>query len=116
MLVIVISRKLSCLFSFSNSIDDHAELKKRTKLNLVDVHQLLELCLSECYFLHNNLIWTLENSGPIGLSIMVVLSECYLQRIEHISITQALNLNLAPKTLLMIAMQDLTIENNHYNF
>ena len=29
---------------------------------------------------------------------MVVLSECYLQRIEHTSITQALNLNLAPKT------------------
>ena len=78
--------------------DDHAELKKRTKLNLTDIQQLLELCLSECYFLYNNLIWTLENSGPIGLSIMVVLSECYLQRIEHISITQALNLNLAPKT------------------
>ena len=78
--------------------DDHAELRKRTKLNLTDIQQLLELCLSECYFLYNNLIWTLENSGPIGLSIMVVLSECYLQRIEHISITQALNLNLAPKT------------------
>ena len=29
---------------------------------------------------------------------MVVLCECYLQRIEHIAITQALNLNLAPKT------------------
>ena len=29
---------------------------------------------------------------------MVVLSECSLQRIEHISITQALILNLAPKT------------------
>ena len=29
---------------------------------------------------------------------MVVLSECYLQRTEHISIIQALNLNLAPKT------------------
>ena len=29
---------------------------------------------------------------------MIVLSECYLQRIEHISITQALKLNLAPKT------------------
>ena len=29
---------------------------------------------------------------------MVVLSESYLQRIEHISITQALNLNSAPKT------------------
>ena len=54
--------------------------------------------LSQCYFLYNNVIWTLENSRPIDLSIMVVLSECYLQRIEHISITQALNLNLAPKT------------------
>ena len=78
--------------------DDHAELKKRTKLNLTDIQQLLKLCLSECYFLYNNVIWTLENSGPIGLSIMVVLSECYLQRIEHISKTQALTLNLAPKT------------------
>ena len=52
--------------------DDHTELKKRTKLNLTDMQQLLELCLSECYFLYNNVIWTLENSGPIGLSIMVV--------------------------------------------
>ena len=31
--------------------DDHAELKKRTKLNLTDIQQLLQLCLSECYFL-----------------------------------------------------------------
>ena len=46
----------------------------------------------------------MENSGPIGLSIMVVvLSECYLQRIEHISITQAHNLNLAPKTFKRFA-------------
>ena len=29
---------------------------------------------------------------------MVVLSECCLQRTEHISVMQALNLNLAPKT------------------
>ena len=77
--------------------DDHAELKKRTKLNLADIQQLLELCLSESYFLYNNVIRTLENSGPIGLSIMVVLSECYHQRIERISIIQALNLILAPK-------------------
>ena len=68
--------------------DEHDELKKRTKLNLTDMQQLLELCLSECYFLYNNVIWTLENSGPIGISIVVVLSECYLQRIEQKSITQ----------------------------
>ena len=34
---------------------------------------------------------------------MVVLSEYYLQRIEHISITQALTLNLAPKTFKRFA-------------
>ena len=34
---------------------------------------------------------------------MVVLSECYLQRIECISITQAHNLNLAPKTFKRFA-------------
>ena len=58
--------------------DDHTKLKKRAKLNLTDTQQLSELCLSECYFLYNNVLWTLENSGPIGLLIMVVLSECYL--------------------------------------
>ena len=30
--------------------DDHAELKKRTKLNLTDIQQLLELSLNECFF------------------------------------------------------------------
>ena len=57
-------------------------LKTRTKLTLVDIQQLIELCVSECYFLWDNLIWNLLNSGPIGLSIMVVLSESYLQNLE----------------------------------
>ena len=78
--------------------NNHAKLRKRTKLNLTDIQKLLELRSSEFYFLYNNVIWTLENWGPIGLSIMVVLSECCLQGIEHISITQALTLNLAAKT------------------
>ena len=58
---------------------------------------------SECHFLYSNIIWTRENSGPIRLSIMVVLSERYLQRIEYISITQVLNLNLAPKSFKRFA-------------
>ena len=62
-----------------------------------DIHQLIELCVSECYFLYNNLIWKLHNSGPIGLSIMVVLSECYLQRIEEKTYL-FFALNVSPKT------------------
>ena len=37
-------------------------------------------------------------------------SECYLQRIKHISITQALNLNLAPKTFKRF------VEDSHARF
>ncbi|XP_065664694.1 uncharacterized protein LOC136086328 [Hydra vulgaris] len=49
-------------------------------------------------FLWEDKIYILKNSGPIGLSIMVVLSEAYLQHIESNAIQQALNLNIAPKS------------------
>ena len=62
--------------------EDYEDLKTRTKLTLVDIQQLTELCVSECYFLWNNVIWNLLNSGPIGLSIMVVLFESYLHNLE----------------------------------
>ena len=65
--------------------NDFNNVKTRTKLTLVDILQLIELCVSECSFLYNNLIWKLCNSGHIGL-FMVVLSECYLQRLEEKSI------------------------------
>ena len=52
-------------------------------MTLVGIHQVIELYVSECYFLYNNFIWKLYNSGSIALPIMVVLSECYLQRLEE---------------------------------
>ena len=55
--------------------EDYDDLKTRTKLKLVDIQQLTELCVSECYFLWDNVVWSLINSGPIGYSIMVILSE-----------------------------------------
>ena len=64
---------------------------------MVDIHQLIELCLSECYFIDNNLIWELYNSCLIGLSIMVVLSKYYLQRLEEKSIALSVALNISPK-------------------
>ena len=53
--------------------EDYEDLKTTTKLTLVHVQQLIELCVNECYFLWDNVICNLLNSGPIGLSIMVVL-------------------------------------------
>ena len=78
--------------------EDYENLKTRTKLTLVDIQQLIKLCVSECYFLWDNVIWNVLNSGPIGLSIMVVLSESYLQYLEKNAIELALRFDIAPKT------------------
>ena len=46
----------------------------------------------------DNQIRILKNSGPIGLSFMIVLSKSCVQILEHKGIAEALTLNLAPKT------------------
>ena len=90
--------------------NDLNNVRTRTKLALVDIHQVIDLCLSEHYFLYNNLIWKLYNSGPIGLPIMVVLSECYLQRLEEKSIALYFPLNISPKTFKRY------VDDNHARF
>ena len=47
-------------------------------------------------FLWNNEIRLLKNTGPTGLSFMVVLSESYVQNLKHKAIAEVLTLNLAP--------------------
>ena len=74
------------------------KMLKRTKLTLINIHLLIEWWLSESCFPYNNLIWKLSNSGPISLSIMVVLSDCYLQRVEEKSIALLFDLNVSPQT------------------
>ena len=64
----------------ANDLDD---LKTRTKLTLVDIHQLVDLCVSLNYFLYENEFRVIENSGPIGLALMVVISEAFLQYLEQ---------------------------------
>ena len=65
---------------------------------LVDIQRLIELCVSECYFLWDNVIWNLVNSGLIGLSIMVALSERYLKYLEKNAIELALTFDIETKT------------------
>ena len=78
--------------------NDLYDLNTGTKLTLTDIHKLTELCLSKSYFLYENKIRLLENAGLIGLSLMVVLSEGYLQHLEHKAIAEALNIKILPKT------------------
>ena len=98
---VLLDRSIQVIVKFLQ--EDHGELRKRTKLNPTNIHQLLQLCSSECYFLYNKVIWMLQKLGPIGLLIVVILSECYLQRIEHLSKLQALTPNLALETFKRFA-------------
>ena len=50
------------------------------KINITGTRNLTKLCLSKYYFLYENNIRLFQNSGLIPLSIMVDLSEYYLQK------------------------------------
>ena len=66
------------------------DLKNRTKLTLQELKSLILICISKCYFLWNDEIHELCNSGPIGLSLMVVLAEGFLQVLEAKALDDAL--------------------------
>ena len=74
-----------------NDIDD---LQKRTKLTFTDIHKLIELCLSTNYFIFDNHVHILENSGLTGLALMVVISGAFLQCLEDREMQDALATNL----------------------
>ena len=59
----------------------------------------MEFCLSKSYFLYENRIRLLENTGPIGLSLMVVLSKTYLQHLEDKAMAEALTIQVQLKYL-----------------
>ena len=63
-------------------LNNDNDLRRYTKLNISEIKKLIDICLSRCYFLWNNEIHELENSGPIGLSLMVVMAEGFLQVLE----------------------------------
>ena len=75
---------------FISILSNDEELNKHTKLHIAEIKELVELCLSKCYFLWNNEIHQLKNSGPIGLSIMVVIAEGFLQVLEKQALYDAL--------------------------
>ena len=76
----------------NDAIDD---LQKRMKLTLTDIHKLIELFLGTNYFIFDNCFRNLENSGPIGLALIVVISKSLLQCLEDRAMQETLITNLA---------------------
>ena len=71
--------------------DDLTDLKTRTKMSITDIRKLLQLCLNKCYFLYQDTMYVIDDAGPIGLSLMVVVAEAYLQFLEGKALQQAVN-------------------------
>ncbi len=100
--------------------EDETDLRTRTKLSVADIRKLMELSLGTCYFLWDNKYYLIEDSGPIGLSLMVVVAEGFLQYLENIAIRIAVSKGIAPKSfrryVLMIRTHDSTTINSHPSF
>lgn len=77
---------------------DYDDLQTRTILKLSHIKELVEVCLYKSYFLWNGQIHCLEDSGPIGLSLMVVLAESFLQMIESKALIIAFDRSTNPIT------------------
>ena len=84
---------------FIDTLNNNKEqLKELTKLTLTDIHIQTEFCVGKCYFSHENNLSLFQNRAPIGLSVMVVLSKNYLQKIESRAIMEAFNYKIARTT------------------
>ena len=103
-----IDEAIAVIIEMLNNDIDH--LRKQTKLTLTDVHKLIEFCLSTNYFIFDNRVHILENSGPIGLALMVMILEAFLQRLEDGALQEALATNLAPLTYKRY------VDDNHARF
>jgi len=78
--------------------DDWDDISTQTNLSEADIRNLLELCLQKCYFLWENDIYVIDDAGPIGLSLMVIVAESYLQFLEAQALDDAELLDCCPKT------------------
>ena len=59
-------------------LDADESLQTRTKLTSYDIIDLANICLSTSDFVYDNRHHTTENSGPIGLSLMVTVSVIWM--------------------------------------
>ena len=74
------------------------KIRKKSKLDLIDLRNLMDSCLKTCHFIWNRTIYVIENAGPIGLSLMVVMAEGYLQFLDKTEISQAMVERIQPIT------------------
>jgi len=67
-----------CTALINDYLKKDNNLPSRTKLSPDDITDLISLCLSSSNFVYDNRHHTQDNSGPIGLSLMVTISQLWM--------------------------------------
>ena len=106
------------IFEATNHILDLLEqdstLNQRTSLEPQDIVDLISLCLSSSDFSYNGRHHTTNNSGPIGLSLMVTVSQLWMCYTMREAIKTAKNRMITIPKNIFIYMDDIfcTITDN----
>ena len=67
-----------CIQHILSLLTQDQDLHKRTQLTPTDITDLIKVCLSSSDFLYNDRHHTTKDSGPIGLSLMVLVSQIWM--------------------------------------
>ena len=67
-----------CIKLIHNLLTQDKELHKRTQLSPTDITDLIHTCLSSSDFMYDDRHHTTNDSGPIGLSLMVIVSQIWM--------------------------------------
>ena len=60
-----IKKAIAAMMDIINA--DFDDISLQTKLNIDDIQSLITLCLSKCYFLWDDKMYSVDDAGPIGL-------------------------------------------------
>jgi hypothetical protein len=67
-----------CINHINNLLENDTTLSERNKLTPGDIKLLMELCLNSSQFVLDGKFYTAKDSGPIGLSLMVTISDIWI--------------------------------------
>ena len=96
-----------CVKHIHDLLTQDTTLPQRTQLTPTDITDLIRICLSSSDFVYNDRHHTTKDSGPIGLSLMVLVSQIWMTHTMDSAITIARQrLNVIPR-YIFIYMDDI---------
>jgi hypothetical protein len=95
-----------CLDALTREFEKDSTLTDRTSLTPSDLHKLLELCLSSTNFVYDDHHHTTKDSGPIRLSLMVMIAQFLMTMTMDRAVEIACSCQIQIPKNLVIYMDD----------